>query len=110
MNNNKSLDNINAFTYLEQLMDSLIIAPDAETEGELMDKIWSYSDPEAHQEVITIFLSVRDSKGKQVANNLSSAEGEVTVELTLSNNKKKWSKTIEFTPKKIENLYLLMRE
>jgi hypothetical protein len=54
-------------------------------------------------------MSVTDSLGSQVANNLSAAKGRVKVILTASNDIG-WSKTINFAPANKNNLYLLMRE
>lgn len=101
---------------LENLMDSLTNVTNAETEGKILDKIWQYThaaklEMEAGTEPIlfSALMSVTDSLGHQVANNLSTAKGKVKVDLTVSNDKD-WSKTISFTPIEKDNLYLLMRE
>jgi len=112
---NRLAETLTAQEELELLMDSLASKNDSEAEKLLMDKIWRLTyiteiEKGSDAEFFSLHLSVKDSRGKQVANKLSIAEGEIKVVLTVSSYEKSWSKTIEFTPIDKENLYLLMRE
>lgn len=100
---------------LEQLMDSVVNITDPSVEKQVFDEIWQHTytteiKEDSDIDDYSLSLSVVDSIGKQVVNNLQSARGRITVKLTVSNSNKNWIKTISFTPIEKDNLNLLMRE